>query len=62
MLDRLGVGIPHQILRPFADVHAEGRYIEPGTEPTTPAIGLPVPNSYEVVIPDVATAYVPNSR
>jgi hypothetical protein len=43
----------HQILRPFSSGHGETRYIEPGTEPTVPAIGLPVPNSYRVVVPDV---------
>ncbi len=42
------------ILRPFNPGDAEARYIEPGTEPTIPAVGLPVPNSYEVVVPDVA--------
>lgn len=41
------------ILRPFNPGDAEARYIEPGTEPTIPAVGLPVPNSFEVVVPDV---------
>lgn len=44
----------HQILRPFASPDAEARYIEPSTEPTIPGVGLPVPNSFEVVVPDVA--------
>lgn len=48
----------HQILRPFASGDAEARYIEPETDPTIPAIGLGVPNTYEVVVPDVpAGAY-----
>lgn len=44
----------HQILRPFTGGDGEARYIAPGTEPTIPAIGLGVPNTYEVVVPDVA--------
>ena len=43
----------HQILRPFASQTGEARYIEPGTVATIPAVGLPIPNSYRVLVPDV---------
>ena len=43
----------HQILRPFASETGEARYLAPGTVATVPAVGLPVPNSYQVRLPDV---------
>ena len=42
----------HQILRNFASQAGEARYIEPGTVVTIPAVGLPIPNSYQVRVPD----------
>ena len=42
----------HQILRDWAG-GSGSPYIEPGTTPTIPAVGLMVPNSHNVAIPDV---------
>lgn len=43
----------HQLLKDWAGDGPGTRYIEPGTEVTVPAIGLPLPDAYTVLIPDV---------
>jgi len=43
----------HQLLKDWTGDGPGTRYIEPGTEVTVPAIGLPIPDAYTVLIPDV---------
>lgn len=43
----------YQLLKDWTGDGPHTQYIEPGTEVTVPAIGLPVPDSYTVLIPDI---------
>lgn len=43
----------HQLMRDVWDNGPATNYIEPDTTVTVPAIGLVVPNSYAVAIPDL---------
>jgi len=43
----------HQIVRGFYDGHGTTLEVGPGETTTIPAVGLPIPNSYPILIPDV---------
>jgi hypothetical protein len=43
----------YQIVRGFGGYGAVTLQVQPGATTTVPAIGLPIPNSYPIIIPDV---------
>lgn len=54
MLERLGLGSHPQIIRASNEFDPATSEVAPGATTAVMAIGLSVPNSYEIIIPTVA--------